>query len=57
MGLIDSLKEALVPQTERGVRYECVECGTQFDTARERCPECESTEIKEVEGFELRPSS
>lgn len=45
----------LVPDTDRGVRYECVECGEQFEKARKRCPECGSREIMEVEGFEMRP--
>lgn len=56
MSLFSKLKDALVPQTEKGVRYRCVDCGTTFDEARAECPECGSTSIKEEEGFELRPS-
>lgn len=55
MGIVDSIKEYLGATADRGVQYECVECGTRFDTARETCPECGSDEIKEVEGFEMRP--
>lgn len=57
MGLVDTLKEMLSSDTGGGVEYECVECGNRFDTARERCPECGSTGVKEVEGFEVRPSN
>lgn len=55
MGIIGTVKEMLVPDTEPGVGYECVECGERFDEARETCPNCGSTEIKEVEGFDMRP--
>lgn len=55
MGIFQRLKDVLVPDTEPGVQYECTECGERFDTARERCPNCGSTETKEVEGFEMRP--
>lgn len=57
MSLVSAVKEILVPDTERGVEYECVECGKRFETARKRCPECGSREIMEVEGFEMRPDS
>ncbi len=55
MGIIDAVKEALVPDTEPGVGYECGECGERFDEVRESCPSCGSSEIKEVEGFDMRP--
>lgn len=55
MSLISKLKDAIVPQTERGIRYRCTNCDNGFEEAREHCPECGSTEIKEEEGFEFRP--
>lgn len=57
MGVLDTIKDMLVPDTRRGVEYKCTECGATFDTARERCPECGSTETKEVGGFEMRPNT
>lgn len=57
MGIIDSIKDMLVPDTEPGVAYECDECGERFETAEQHCPNCGSTDIKEVEGFEMRPST
>lgn len=57
MGFFEKLKDAVVPRTAKGVRYRCVECGDQFDEAREECPTCGSTDIKEEEGFELRPQA
>jgi uncharacterized OB-fold protein len=55
MSLLDTLKQMLVPDTESGVWYECAECGAEFDTARERCQECGSTDLKETESFDMRP--
>ncbi|MFC6826765.1 hypothetical protein [Halopelagius fulvigenes] len=57
MSLISTVKEMLVPDTERGVQYECVECGERFEKARKRCPECGEREIMEVEGFDMRPDT
>jgi uncharacterized OB-fold protein len=57
MGIIESVKDILVPETEEGIALECVECGTRYDPDRERCPECGAVESKEVGGFEMRPSS
>lgn len=57
MGIIDTVRDILVPDTEPGVQYECVECGERFDTAREDCPNCGSTAVKEVEGFDMRPDT
>lgn len=57
MGLTDTLKDVLVPDNEPGVRYECTNCGERFDTARADCPECGSTDVKEVEGFDARPDT
>lgn len=55
MGIIQRLKDVLVPDSEQGVHYKCTQCGAHFDTAREECPSCGSTETKEVEGFGKRP--
>lgn len=57
MGIIDSIKDALIPQTEKGVRHRCTNCDARFDESYQECPECGSTEIKEEEGFELRPQT
>lgn len=57
MGLLDTVKDMLVPDTEPGIAFECMECGERFDEARDTCPNCGSTEMKEVEGFEMRPST
>lgn len=57
MGILATIKDMLVPDTEPGVRYTCANCGATFDTARETCPECGSTEIKEEEGFDMRPDT
>lgn len=56
MGFLQSLKDAISPNTDAGLHYECTDCGETFDTARKRCPMCGSTETKEVDGFEMRPS-
>jgi len=57
MGLLDVVKDMLVPDTEPGIAFECMEGGERFDEARDTCPNCGSTEMKEVEGFEMRPSA
>lgn len=57
MSVLDTIKDMLIPDTERGVKYECVECGERFETARKRCPECGAREIMEVEGFDMRPDT
>ena len=57
MGLLSTVKDMLVPDTDPGVVYECTNCGYDFDEARERCPECGSTEIVEREGFDMRPDT
>lgn len=55
MSLLDKLRDALVPQTEKGIRYRCTNCDEKFDEPHAQCPNCGSTEIKEEEGFEFRP--
>lgn len=55
MSIFGTLKDMLVPDTDRGVVYRCAECGETFETARERCPDCGSEEIEEAEGFDMRP--
>jgi uncharacterized OB-fold protein len=57
MSVLDTIREMLVPDTESGVWYECAECGAEFDTAREACPECGSTDLTETEGFDMRPDA
>lgn len=57
MRILQRLKDALVPSTDPGVVFECTECGATFEEPREDCPECGSSEIKEEEGFELRPET
>lgn len=57
MGLIEKLKDAVIPRTEKGVRYRCTNCDAQLDESHAECPECGSTDIKEEEGFELRPQA
>ena len=57
MSFVDKLKDALFPDADPGVIYRCTECGTPFDEPRERCPECGSAEIKEEEGFQMRPNA
>lgn len=57
MKIVETIKDMLVPDTERGVELECTNCGETFDEPRERCPECGSAEIKETEGFEMRPNT
>ena len=55
MGILGSIKRMFGSTADRGIVYECVECGETFDTAHHECPECGSTEIIEREGFEMRP--
>lgn len=55
MGIVQTLREMLIPDTETGVVYRCTNCGETFDDVHGECPACGSTEIKEEEGFELRP--
>ncbi|ELZ29852.1 hypothetical protein C474_12486 [Halogeometricum pallidum JCM 14848] len=57
MGILDTVRDMLFPDTERGVRYRCTSCGEEFDTARSDCPACGSTDVKEVEGFDARPDT
>lgn len=57
MGIIERLKDMLIPDTDSGVVYRCTDCGETFDTAHEHCPECGSSEIEEREGFEMRPDT
>jgi rRNA maturation endonuclease Nob1 len=56
MSLVDKLKDMLVPQTEKGVRIECGNCGSTFEEDVTECPECGSQELIERESFEMRPS-
>lgn len=55
MALLDKLKDALISQTEKGVRFECANCGAQYDEAIGECHECGSGEVVEREAFEFRP--
>ncbi|WP_313691869.1 zinc ribbon domain-containing protein [Halorarum halobium] len=55
MSVLQRLRDVLVPDTERGIVYECANCGHVVEEPRERCPECGSTEIIEQEGFDMRP--
>ena len=57
MGIVDTVKDVLVPDNRRGVELRCTECGTTFDEPRERCPECGSTDVKEVGGFDMAPDT
>lgn len=57
MGFVQRLKDALFPSTEPGVVLRCTDCGAAFEEPRDRCPECGSPEIKEEEGFEMRPET
>lgn len=57
MGLLNTVKDMIVPDNERGVQYECVQCGERFDTARADCPACGGTDVKEVEGFDAAPDT
>lgn len=57
MSFVDKLKDALFPDADPGVIYRCTECGTPFDEPREQCPECGSADIKEEEGFQMRPNA
>jgi rubrerythrin len=57
MGVLDTIKDMLVPDTEPGVQYECIECGETFERDYQQCPVCGSTEIKEIEGFDMRPDT
>ena len=54
MGILEQLKDTLTPD-DGGVEYQCPSCGTVFDTAHERCPECGGAEIRERGSFEFRP--
>jgi rRNA maturation endonuclease Nob1 len=56
MSLVDKLKDMLVPQTEKGVRIECGDCGSTFEEDVTECPACGSQELIERESFEMRPS-
>ncbi|WP_435177788.1 hypothetical protein [Halorussus sp. AFM4] len=57
MGIVDTIRDMLVPDNEAGVALECTNCGATFDEPYGECPECGSTEIKEIEGFDMRPDT
>ncbi|WP_164471788.1 hydrogenase maturation nickel metallochaperone HypA [Halosimplex salinum] len=57
MGIVDTIRDLLVPDTEPGVHLQCTSCGAEFDAPREHCPECGSTDVKEVEGFDMAPDT
>jgi Zn finger protein HypA/HybF involved in hydrogenase expression len=57
MGIVDTLKGMLVPDNEPGVALECTDCGETFDEPLGQCPNCGSTEVKEIEGFDMRPDT
>lgn len=54
MGFLDRLTE-LLPSGDGGVEYQCPSCGTVFDTAHDRCPECGEIDVRERGSFEFRP--
>ncbi|WP_136716749.1 zinc ribbon domain-containing protein [Halorientalis salina] len=53
MGLLDSLKEAVTPDHEQAVRYQCLDCQRQFayraDLDEQTCPYCDSTALERVD--------
>jgi predicted RNA-binding Zn-ribbon protein involved in translation (DUF1610 family) len=55
MGIVDSFRELLVPDTEPGIVHECANCGEQFDKVHHDCPNFGSTEIIEQEGVDFQP--
>jgi rRNA maturation endonuclease Nob1 len=57
MGLVETLKGMVVPDTEPGVALECTDCGETFDEPLGRCPNCGSTDVKEIEDFDMRPDA
>lgn len=56
MSLIRTLKDMFVPETEHGVVIRCTDCGATFEESHAHCPECGSTDVKEEEGFDMRPN-
>ena len=52
MALVDRIEECLSGSEADGggVVYECTSCGTTFDAAREECPECGGTDVRERGG-------
>lgn len=57
MALLDKPKDALIPQTETRVRFECANCGAEYDEQVDACSNCGSDEVVEREAFEMRPST
>jgi rRNA maturation endonuclease Nob1 len=57
MGVLDTVKDMLVPDTRRGVELECTDCGATFEEPLDRCPECGSANVKEVGGFDMAPDT
>ncbi|UPV74137.1 hydrogenase maturation nickel metallochaperone HypA [Halorussus limi] len=55
MGVVDTIKEWVIPDAESGVELQCTNCGETFDEPLENCPNCGSEETKEVGGFDMRP--
>jgi len=47
----------LVPANESGVTLECTDCGETFEEPPGECPNCGPTEIREIEGFDMRPDT
>ncbi len=57
MDIVDTLKGMLVPDNEPGIALKCTDCGEEFDEPLDSCPNCGSTDVKEVEGFDMRPDT
>lgn len=57
MSIVETIKDMLIPDTEPGVQLECTNCGATFDEPRSDCPECGSEDVKEIEGFDMRPDT
>ena len=57
MGIIETVKDMLIPDNEPGVTLECTNCGETFDEPHGACPNCGSEEVKEREGFDMRPNT
>ncbi|NHN59036.1 MULTISPECIES: hydrogenase maturation nickel metallochaperone HypA [Halorussus] len=57
MGIVDTIRDMLVPDNEPGVALECTDCGATFEEPYGECPECGSSDVKEIEGFDMRPDT
>ena len=57
MGVLDTLKDMLVPDNQPGVQLKCTVCGETFDAPADHCPNCGSEDVKEVGGFDMAPDT